>query len=235
MALLTKKNIFIFFILININFISSDENKCNTIEHCLKCPQSDKCDECEEGYILNNEHTKCDSKDNTNSKPSTSSSKKSSQASASAKKSSPPVASSPKKSSQNQNQNQNQNTPNNSSAKKSSSNSQNKPSASSSPKKSSQNNANNSNNNPPAASNPPVASNSPHASNQSLLSAFNITKRLGKDSTNIGIKIVIFFVITVLIVLCVRFLLKRKKKTRIGYFYDESGNPDEKAKVVIIN
>ncbi len=177
------KNLFIIYIiLINFSFILSDGDKCKTLEHCLKCPQSDKCDECESGFVLNYDHTKCDTKENANYKPSSS-----------AKKSS-----------------QKQNTP-----------------VSSPPKKSSQNNNNN---------NPPNASNSPQASSKSLLSAFNITKRLGSDSTKIGIKILIFVAISVIIILCIRWVFgKKKKKTKVGYFYDESGNPDEKAKVVIIN
>ena len=176
------KNLFIIYIiLINFSFILSDQDKCKTLEHCLKCPQSDKCDECESGFVLNYDHTKCDTKENVNYKPSSS-----------AKKSS-----------------QKQNTP-----------------VSSSPKKSSQNNNNN---------NPPNASNSPQASSKSLLSAFNITKRLGSDSTNIGIKILIFVIISVIIILCLRWVFRKKKKAKLGYFYDESGNPDEKAKVVIIN
>ena len=192
------KNLFIIYIiLINFSFILSDQDKCKTLEHCLKCPQSDKCDECESGFVLNYDHTKCDTKENANYKPSSS-----------AKKSS-----------------QNQNTPAGSSPKKSSA--QNQKPVSSSPKKSSQNNNN---------SNPPNASNSPQASSKSLLSAFNITKRLGSDSTKIGIKILIFVAISVIIILCIRWVFgKKKKKTKVGYFYDESGNPDEKAKVVIIN
>ena len=196
MSIIPKKLFITYIILINFSFILSDEDKCKTLEHCLKCPQSDKCDECESGFVLNYDHTKCDTKENANYKPSSS-----------AKKSS-----------------QNQNTPAGSSPKKSSAQNQNP--VSSSPKKSSQNNNN---------SNPPNASNSPQASSKSLLSAFNITKRLGSDSTNIGIKILIFVIISVIIILCLRWVLRKKKKAKLGYFYDESGNPDEKAKVVIIN
>ena len=189
---------YIILILINFSFISSDEGKCTTLEHCLKCPQSDKCEECEPGFELNNNHTKCDSKEKSSS--SSSSPKKSSQ------NQNNPVNSSPKKSSQNQKNpvnsspkksSQNQNNPINSSPKKSSQN-QNNP-VNSSPKQSIQNNINNNNNNP-------NLSNSVQPSSKSLLSAFNITKRLGTDSTKIGFMIIIFVVLVMGIILCSRFL-----------------------------
>ena len=47
-------------------------------------------------------------------------------------------------------------------------------------------------------------------------------------------KIVIIVVIAVILILCIRWIFSRKKKAKVGYFYDESGNPEEKAKVVYI-
>jgi hypothetical protein len=37
-----------------------------------------------------------------------------------------------------------------------------------------------------------------------------------------------------LLVLCARWIYAKKKKSKVGYFYDENGNPEEKAKVVYI-
>ena len=257
---MTFKNIFVFALLIfttNIGLVLSQENECKSIDHCLKCPQSDKCEECEQGFALNTDGNKCETKDNTgsnaakSSKLSSQKSKVSSQKSqASSHKSqassqkeenkSNASASSSKKTSQKEENKSNASTSsskkssqaNSSSSKKSSTNAnastssqknQNTPSASST-KKSSENNNNNL----------PNASNEPEASNKSLLTAFHITKRLGPDSTRIGLKILLFVVISVCIILCLRCLFKKKPTKKAGYYYDESGLQDENAKVVYI-
>jgi hypothetical protein len=67
-----------------------------------------------------------------------------------------------------------------------------------------------------------------------LFTAFHITKRLGPDSTRIGLKILLFVVITVCIILCLRCIFKKKETKKTGYYYDESGLQDENAKVVYI-
>jgi len=60
MEILTKKNFIIALIfIININYISSNQGICNTIEHCLRCPREDKCLICKFGYRLNEDGTKC--------------------------------------------------------------------------------------------------------------------------------------------------------------------------------
>ena len=46
-------------IFIKFNFILCQEDKCLTIEHCLKCNRGNKCDKCEFGYRLNDDDTKC--------------------------------------------------------------------------------------------------------------------------------------------------------------------------------
>ena len=243
---MTFKNIFVFALLIfttNIGLVLSQENECKSIDHCLKCPQSDKCEECEQGFALNTDGNKCETKDNTGSnaaKSSKLSSQKSQVSSQKEENKSNASASSSKKTSQKEENKSNASTSsskkssqaNSSSSKKSSTNAnastssqknQNTPSASST-KKSSENNNNNL----------PNASNEPEASNKSLLTAFHITKRLGPDSTRIGLKILLFVVISVCIILCLRCLFKKKPTKKAGYYYDESGLQDENAKVVYI-
>ena len=82
----------------------------------------------------------------------------------------------------------------------------------------------------PIAQNAPVASNNPMASNANQgLSPFDRTDSSGGSSLKICICIVV-----VILVICIIYLYIRKKKGKTSYFYDESGNPDEKAKVVYI-
>jgi hypothetical protein len=59
-------------------------------------------------------------------------------------------------------------------------------------------------------------------------------KRLGKKNSKVFLKIFCFIIILTLIALCARWVYIKKKKTKVGYFYDENGNPEEKAKVVYI-
>ena len=187
MEIIIKNFFFFFLILINFSFILSNEGNCTTIEHCLKCNQTDKCEECESGFELNNDHSKCNSKENSTNNTSLPS---------------------------NSSQNQNQNNP-----------------VISSPKQSFQNNNEN---------HQKFSYNSAQPSSKTLLSAFNITRRLGSDSTKIGIMIMIFIIITMGIILCSRVLCvkknkkKKKKNFKRTYYYDDI-NPDERAKVVIIN
>ena len=86
---------------------------------------------------------------------------------------------------------------------------------------------------PPIAQNAPVASNNPMASNakdtNQGLSLLERTNSSGGSSLKICICIVV-----VISVICIIYLCIRKKKGKASYFYDESGNPDEKAKVVYI-
>ena len=196
---------------INLGIIFADENKCTSIEHCEKCPDKNKCETCENGYTLNTEQTKCilatsnnNNQNNANPSKNSSSSKKSSTGSA-------------------------KNTPSGSSKKSS-------PTSSSSAKKSSasQTNAvhsgsakNSKHSSVKKASNAPVASNNP------LSSAFNIFKN--EESSNKGLiyKIIFCLVVIVGLFVGIRWFINKKKKNKVGYFYDESGN-QEKAKVVYI-
>ena len=252
---MTFKNIFVFVLLIfiaNIGLVLSQEKECKSIEHCLKCPQSDKCEECEQGFALNTDGNKCETKDNTGSnaaKSSKLSSQKSQVSSQKSQASSQKSQASSQKSQDSSQKEENKSNASASSSKKSSQKEENKSNASSSSKKSSTNaNASTSsqkNQNTPSASstkkssennnnNLPNASNEPEASNKSLLTAFHITKRLGPDSTRIGLKILLFVVISVCIILCLRCLFKKKPTKKAGYYYDESGLQDENAKVVYI-
>jgi hypothetical protein len=90
------------------------------------------------------------------------------------------------------------------------------------------------NNNIPNVSNPPHASNTPQASNNPISSVITTAKRLGKKNKRVFLKIFCFVIIFTLIVLCARWIYAKKKKSKVGYFYDENGNPEEKAKVVYI-
>ena len=85
----------------------------------------------------------------------------------------------------------------------------------------------------PIAQNAPVASNNPMASNAKNtnqgLSPFESTDSSGGSSLKICICIVV-----VILVICIIYICIRKKRGKASYFYDESGNPDEKAKVVYI-
>ena len=95
-------------------------------------------------------------------------------------------------------------------------------------KKSSTNSAKNSTSNSAhKASNAPVASNKPQSS------AIDLNKELEENSTN-WVKICICSTVVVAILICIICIFCRKKKGKVGYFYDDSGNPDEKAKVVYI-
>lgn len=79
-------------------------------------------------------------------------------------------------------------------------------------------------------SKPPLASNNPTASNANQgLSPLESAGNSGGSSLK---KIICFAV--VILVICIICLYIRKKKGKASYFYDESGNRDEKAKVVYI-
>ena len=43
-------NLLILILTINLGIILTDEDKCTSIEHCQKCPNQNKCDECENGF-----------------------------------------------------------------------------------------------------------------------------------------------------------------------------------------
>ena len=68
MSILTTKNIFFFVLLMNLSYILCGKDKCETIDHCLKCRKEDKCDRCEIGYRLNEDRTKCESRFKSNLK-----------------------------------------------------------------------------------------------------------------------------------------------------------------------
>ena len=78
---MSTNRLFILLLFLKVGIIVSDEDKCSSIEHCAKCPNS-VCEICETGYKLTLEK-KC-----IESKSSTASSKKSSSAAASSHKSS---------------------------------------------------------------------------------------------------------------------------------------------------
>ena len=253
---LNRNNIlFIVLLSIHIGIILADDSKCS-IEHCEKCSDETKCETCKEGYTLNFAQTKCieliknSNKQSSSAQKSSGSAKKSSAStsSGSAKKSSASTSSgSAKKSSVSTSSGsakKSSSTPSGSSKKSSSANksssSTQKPSNSSSSKKSSQASPSVSTKKSSATtssgknSNTSVkkASNAPIASNKAFQSAFEGKLEEEKSYTSIIIKIAIFCVVCIIIYFCNKKIKKRKNK--VGYFYDESGNPEEKAKVVYI-
>ncbi len=222
---LINNKLLLFLLLINIAIIVAEDQKCESLEHCDKCPDPNKCEKCENGYSLNFEQTKCILVEN-NDKPSGSGTKSSSaqqnpsSSSGSAKKSSSaPSSGSAKNSSPTPAQNSPP--PSGSTKKSSSAPAQNQPSGSA---------QTSSNNQVNKASNPPVASNKPFSS------AFE--GKIGEEKnifSNSLVKMAKYFAICIVVILCLRcIILKVKKNKKEEYFYDDSENPKEKAKTVYI-
>ena len=246
--------LFVFILSINIGIILGSK-KCTSINNCAKCPENNKCQECEKGYTLNFDQTKClelIQPDNSKSSksgssqntPSASGAQKSSASASSAQKSSASASSAKKSSSSASSaQKSSASASSASSAKKSSSAAQ-KSSDSASSKKSSassssakkSSSASKSENKPSGSSPVKKASNAPTASNKPFASAFDSNKDKDTESSksSLVVKIIIFLVAGSLIFCFLKWLINKRKKSRVGYFYDESGNPDEKAKVVYI-
>ena len=87
---LNSKNVIysLLIITIQLTIILSNEEKCYSIESCLRCPELDLCEECETGFKLNKPKTKCIGK-KINSSSSGSSSKSSGSNPSSSKKENP--------------------------------------------------------------------------------------------------------------------------------------------------
>ena len=62
----------------------------------------------------------------------------------------------------------------------------------------------------------------------------NVNDETESSVYSILTKLIIFSIVFAVIIICVRWFFTIKKKNNIGYFYDESGNPAEKARVVYI-
>ena len=240
-----KRNNLLFIVLlyIHIGIIFADDNKCS-IEHCEKCSDETKCEKCKEGYTLNFSQTKClellknsNKQSGSAQKSSTSSSKKSSiTSSGSAKKSSNATPSGSAKKSSNASPSgsakKSSNATPSGSAKKSSSLAK-KSSASKSSgsaKKSSITSGSGKSSNASTKK----ASNAPVASNKAFSSAFEGNLAEETNYTSLICKIAIYCCVGIVVICVIRWLLSKRKKNKVGYFYDESGNPEEKAKVVYI-
>ena len=78
------------------------------------------------------------------------------------------------------------------------------------------------------------ASNAPVASNKAFSSAFEGNLAEETNYTSLICKIAIYCCVGICVICVIRWLLAKRKKNKVGYFYDESGNPEEKAKVVYI-
>ena len=207
MSLLSMRiqNLLIILISLNLGIILADDDKCTSIEHCSKCPNNSTCEICEPGYKLNYENKCIESNEN----------------------------------SQNCTNDTNTSVRNPGSSNQQSVDS-NKNSTTSSKSENNNSNPSHASNNPVGsnvshASNNPVASNAPHASNAPIAS----DKQSSTFAPSIFghltfMKACIYIVIIVVFILCIRWIFLKKKKGKVGYFYDESGYPGEKAKVVYI-
>ena len=54
-----KKKMLIILIIIKIEIILTENEKCYSIYHCKKCPELGVCEKCEKGYNLNSDQSKC--------------------------------------------------------------------------------------------------------------------------------------------------------------------------------
>lgn len=201
------QNLFIILISLNLGIILADEDKCTSIEHCSKCPNNSTCEICETGYKLNYDN-KCivSSEYSQNNTNNTYSSMRN------------PGYSNQQSFSSNKNSTTSENSLNNNLTQNNSFHASNTPVASN----------NQVATNAPRASNAPIASNTPISNKQS--STF-VPKIFGNSSF---MKTCTYIVFIVLLILCGRWVFLKKKKGKVGYFYDETGYPGEKAKVVYI-
>ena len=252
-----KRNNLLFIVLlyIHIGIIFADDNKCS-IEHCEKCSDETKCEKCKEGYTLNFSQTKClellknsNKQSGSAQKSSTSSSKKSSiTSSGSAKKSSNATPSGSAKKSSNASPSgsakKSSNASPSGSAKKSSnatpsgsakkSSSLAKKSSASKSSGSAKKSSITSGSGKSSNASTKKASNAPVASNKAFSSAFEGNLAEETNYTSLICKIAIYCCVGIVVICVIRWLLSKRKKNKVGYFYDESGNPEEKAKVVYI-
>jgi hypothetical protein len=209
-------NLFIILISLNLGIILADDDKCTSIEHCFKCPNNLTCEKCETGYKLNYENKCIES--NISSQNCTNETNSSV---LNPGPSNQQAADSNKNSSTSTNSENNNSTLNNSNSLHAS----NAPVASNTPHAS----------NSPAASNAPQASNNPVASNAPIASNKQSSTYVPKIFGNLTfMKTCTYIVFLVVFILCIRWIFLKKKKGKVGYFYDESGYPGEKAKVVYI-
>jgi cobalamin biosynthesis Mg chelatase CobN len=243
MSLLSMRiqNLFIILISLNLGIILADDDKCTSIEHCSKCPNNLTCEICETGYKLNYENKCIES--NENSQNSTNDTNASVRNPGSSNQQSVDSNQNSTTSLNSENKNSNPSHASNNPVASNASHASNNPVVS---------NASHASNNPvtsnaPHASNNPVASNAPHASNNPVASnaprASNAPIDSNKQSSTFApsifgnltvVKVCIYIVIIVVFILCIRWIFLKKKKGKVGYFYDESGYPGEKAKVVYI-
>ncbi len=252
-----KRNNLLFIVLlyIHIGIIFADDNKCS-IEHCEKCSDETKCEKCKEGYTLNFSQTKClellknsnkqsgsAQKSSTSSSKTSGSAKQSSNAtpSGSAKKSSNATPSGSAKQSSNATPSgsakKSSNATPSGSAKKSSNATPSgsaKKSSSSKSSGSAKKSSTTSGSGKYSNASTKKASNAPVASNKAFSSAFEGNLAEETNYTSLICKIAIYCCVGICVICVIRWLLAKRKKNKVGYFYDESGNPEEKAKVVYI-
>ena len=243
MSLLSMRiqNLLIILISLNLGIILADDDKCTSIEHCSKCPNNSTCEICEPGYKLNYENKCIES--NENSQNCTNDTNTSVRNPGSSNQQSVDSNKNSTTSSKSENNNSNPSHASNNPVGSNVSHASNNPVASNAPHASNNpvgSNVSHASNNPaasnaPHASNNPVASNAPHASNAPIAS----DKQSSTFAPSIFghltfMKACIYIVIIVVFILCIRWIFLKKKKGKVGYFYDESGLPGEKAKVVYI-
>ena len=200
-----QNRITILLLCINIGVILSQEDKCTTIEHCKKCPEQNKCEICEDGFKLNEENKCIETTKDNNQDGQNNPAPQQTPSAGSQPAQQAPTGSQPAQQAPTGSQPAQQ-TPPAGSQPAQQAPAQNSPNASAQ-----------------KASNNPVPSNLGN----------NMNNDLQSNGRGILRKFIIYSIVGVTIFICLRWLFS-KKKSKTGYFYDESGNPAEKAKVVYI-
>ena len=191
-------------IFLSFTLILSQDENCTSILHCHKCPDIKRCETCDSGYKLAVELDRCI----------------------------------PENEPYNLNQTLSQQNPQGPLSSNNAQNPLNTSSGSGQAIGLSQNCTNTTSNvslssNISFASKPPVASNNPMPSNARNANQGLSPLESADNSKGSSLKkfICIFVII---LVICIIYLCIKKRKGKADYFYDESGNRDEKAKVVYI-
>jgi hypothetical protein len=231
MSLLSMRiqNLLIILISLNLGIILADDDKCTSIEHCSKCPNNSTCEICETGYKLNYENKCIES--NESIQNCTNDTNASVRNPGSSNQQSVNLNKNSTTSSNSENKNSNPLHASNNPVASNASHASNNPIRS---------NVSHASNNPvasnaPKASNNPVASNAPQASNTPNASNKQSSTFVPSIFGNLTfMKACLYIVIIFVFILCIRWIFLKKKKGKVGYFYDESGYPGEKAKVVYI-
>lgn len=228
MSLLIKM-IFMFLIIIQLDMILTDNDQCNYISHCKKCPNLNSCEKCEEGYFLNSDNTKCLSSLENNANPNPSASRQSTQ------QSNKQFSSGSVKRSSSMTMGNNQ--PSKSSGQKSPSMANGlSPSglANNSSLVANTSSAVGSNKNVPIMNN--LNQNVNLVNKPPLVHPLASLTPVPSNNTNIYSKfpILLLIILLIIFIVLVIYYCSKRNWNKVGYFYDESGNHEEGTRVVYI-